>query len=65
MDPVEPFVKASILIEEHLELWRANVRPVPKARSPAGQSVPFEAFLSQLPALEEDFSQVPPAHWEC
>jgi hypothetical protein len=26
---------------------------------------PFESFFSQLPALEEDdFSQVPPAHWE-
>jgi hypothetical protein len=53
-------------ILEHLGLWLANVRPVPKAHSPPGESVPLEAFISQLPALEEDdFSQLPPARWEC
>lgn len=48
-------------ILEHLGLWLANARPVPKAHSPPVQPVPFEAFFSQLPALEEDdFSQLPP-----
>lgn len=53
-------------ILEYLGPWLANVRPVPRAQSPPVQPAPFEAFFSQLPALEEDdFSQVPPAHWEC
>jgi len=53
-------------ILEHLGLWLANARPVPKAHSPPLQPVPFEAFFSQMPALEEeDLSQLPPAHWEC
>ena len=42
-------------ILEHLGLWLANVRPIPRAHSPADESVPFEDF----------FSQVPPTHWEC
>ena len=53
-------------ILEHLGLWLANVRPVPRAHSPPVELVPFEDFFSQVPALEEDdFSQVPPARWEC
>ena len=37
-----------------------------QAHSPPLQPVPFEALISQMPALEEeDFSQLPPAHWEC
>jgi hypothetical protein len=34
---------------EHLGLWLANVRPVPKSHSPPLQPVPFEALISQMP----------------
>ena len=51
---------------KHLGLWLANARPIPRAHSPPDEFVPFEDSFSQLPALEEeDFSQLPPARWEC
>ena len=47
-------------ILEHLGLWLANARPIPKAHSPP------DPCFSQLPArYEEDFSQIPPPQWEC
>jgi len=42
-------------ILEHLGLWLANVRPVPRAHSPPAEPAPFEDF----------FSQLPPTRWEC
>ena len=53
-------------ILEHLGLWLANARAEPRAHSPPVHPSSSDAFFSQLPALEEDdFSQLPPAHWEC
>jgi hypothetical protein len=53
-------------ILEHLGLWLANVRPTPRAHSPPGRRPLTEDSYSQLPAREEeDYSQAPPAHWEC
>lgn len=53
-------------ILEHLGLWLANARAEPRAHSPPVHSSSSDAFFSQLPASEEDdFSQLPPAHWEC
>ena len=60
--------KAWIL--EHLGLWLANARPTPRAHSPPGlRPLPVDSFqdsYSQLPAPQEkDYSQAPPAHWDC
>jgi len=57
-------------ILEHLGLWFANARPTPRAHSPPGlPPLPEDSYqdpYSQLPAAEEeDYSQVPPAHWDC
>jgi hypothetical protein len=53
-------------ILEHLGLWLANARPTPKAHSPPGLCPLHEDSYSQLPdAEDEDYSQVPPAHWDC
>ena len=53
-------------ILEHLGLRLANARSEPRAHSPPVHPVPSDAFFSQLPAWEEDdFSQAPPAPWEC
>ena len=53
-------------ILEHLRLWLANARPIPRAHSPPGLRPLPEDSYSQLPAAEEeDHSQLPPAHWGC
>jgi len=53
-------------ILEHLGIWLANARPTPKAHSPPGLRPLHEDFSPQLPALdEEDYSQLPPAQWDC
>jgi hypothetical protein len=53
-------------ILEHLRLWLANARSEPRAHSPPVHPFSSDAFFSQLSAFEEDdFSQAPPAHWEC
>jgi hypothetical protein len=57
-------------ILEHLGLWLANARPTPRAHSPPGlRPLPEDSYqdsCSQLPAAEEeDYSHVPPAHWDC
>jgi len=53
-------------ILEHLGLWLANARPTPRAHSPPGRQPLTEGSYSQLPArVEEDYSQAPPAHWDC
>ena len=52
----------------HLGLWLANARPTPRAHSPSGRRpLPEDSCQdSQLPAREEeDYSQAPPAHWDC
>ena len=60
----DPLVVRRIL--EHLGLWLANARPIPRAQSPPLYNAPSDAFFSQLPAREEeDFSLIPPAQWEC
>ena len=51
---------------EHLGLWLANARPIPKAHSPPVPNSPSDGSFSQLPAVEEqDYSQIPPPQWEC
>ena len=51
-------------ILEHLGLWLANARPIPRAHSPPGLRPLPEDSYSQLPAAEEeDYAQLPPAHW--
>jgi len=60
----DPLVIRRIL--EHLGLWLANARPIPKAHSPPVPNSPPDGFFSQLPAVEEeDYSQIPPPQWEC
>jgi hypothetical protein len=60
----EPGVIRRIL--EHLGLWLANARPIPKAHSPPLAHLPSDPCFSQLPPREEeDFSQLPPSQWEC
>jgi hypothetical protein len=64
---VDPEVIRRIL--EHLGLWLANARPIPRAHSPPGlRPLPEDSCqdsFSQLPAREEeDYSQAPPAHWD-
>ena len=52
-------------ILEHLGLWLANARPFPRAHSPPGLRPLAEDSYAQLPvAEEEDYSQLPPAHWD-
>jgi hypothetical protein len=53
-------------ILEHLGLWLANARPTPRVHSPPGLRTLHEDPYSQFPALdEENYSQLPPAHWDC
>ena len=53
-------------ILEPLGPWLANTRPTPRAHSPPGLRPLHEDSYSQLPAREEeDYSQAPPAHWDC
>jgi len=64
----DPAVIRRIL--EHLGLWLANTRPIPRAQSRPGlPALPVDSYqdaTSQLPVREEeDYSQVPPAHWDC
>jgi hypothetical protein len=60
----EPGVIRRIL--EHLGLWLANARPIPKAHSPPLAHLPSDPCFSQLPPREEeDFFQHPPSQWEC
>ena len=56
----DPGVVRKIL--EHLHLWLANVRPVPRAHSPPPAFPgPSDPSFSQLPpACENEFSQLPP-----
>jgi hypothetical protein len=59
----DPVVIRKIL--EHLGLWLANARPVPRAHSPPGPHGPPDAYFSQLPpSYENEFSQIPPAQWD-
>ncbi len=59
-------IEAIRRILEHLGLWLANARPTPRAHSPPGLRPLPEDSYSQPPAREEDdYSQVPPAHWDC
>ena len=59
----DPVVIRRIL--EHLGLWLANARPIPKAHSPPVPTASPDPCFSQLPAYEEeDFSQLPPPQWE-
>jgi len=53
-------------ILEHLGLWLANARPVPRAPSPppASQGRPDPSFRQRPPAYGDDFSQLPPAQWD-
>ena len=52
-------------ILEHLGLWLVNARPTPRAHSPPGLRPFHEDSYSQLPVLDEqDYSQLPPAHWD-
>ncbi len=60
----DPMLVRKIL--EHLGLWLANARPVPRAHSPppAFPGPPDPSF-SQLPqAYENEFSQLPPPQWD-
>ena len=65
---VASFIEESVVIRrilEHLGLWLANARPMPKAHSPPVASTPSDPCFSQLPAREEeDFSQIPHPQWE-
>jgi len=47
-----PVVSRRIL--EHLCLWLANARPIPKAYSPPVLPYPSDLVFSQLPAFEEE-----------
>jgi len=60
----DPEVIGRIL--EHLGLWLANARPVPRAQSPppASQGRPDPFFCQLPPACEDDLSQLPPAQWD-
>lgn len=60
----DPEVIRKIL--EHLGLWLANARPVPRAHSPPpGPEGPTDPSFSQLPpAYENEFSQLPAAEWD-
>jgi hypothetical protein len=53
-------------ILEHLGLWLANARPVPRAHSPppASRGRPDPSSCQLPPAYEDDFSQLPPAQWD-
>ena len=53
----DPAVVRRIL--EHLGLWLANARPVPRAHSPP------DPFFSQMPpSYENEFNQLPPVQWD-
>jgi len=53
-------------ILDHLGLWLANARPVPRAQSPPPDSRGrLDSSFSQLPrAYENELSQLPPAQWD-
>ena len=53
----DPAVVRRIL--EHLGLWLANARPVPRAHSPP------DPFFSQMPpSYKNEFNQLPPVQWD-
>jgi hypothetical protein len=53
-------------ILEHIGLWLANARPIPKVHSPPVHLSSSEAFFSELPAFGgKDFSQIPHGHRDC
>ena len=60
----DPAVVRRIL--EHLGLWLANARPVPRAHSPphVPEGRPDPSFCQLPSAYEDDFSQLPPAQWD-
>jgi len=59
----DPLVVRRIL--EHLGLWLANARPVPRAHSPPVSHALSDASFSQLPVFYEDeFNQLPPTQWD-
>ncbi len=60
----DPVVVRRIL--EHLGLWLANARPVPRAHSPppAFPGPPDPSFSQLPPAYENEFSQLPPVQWD-
>ena len=66
---VVSFIEGPVVIRrilEHLGLWLANARPIPKAHSPPLAHLPSDPCFSQLPARQEEvFSQLPPPQWEC
>jgi hypothetical protein len=60
----DPLVVRRIL--EHLGLWLANARPVPRAQSPPVPLGPPDSCFSQRPpaGYEKEFNQLPPAEWD-
>jgi hypothetical protein len=59
----DPLVIRRIL--EHLGLWLANARPVPRAHSPPSPLGQPDSSFSQLPpSYENEFNQLPPAQWD-
>jgi hypothetical protein len=60
----DPVVIRKIL--EHLGLWLANARPVPRAHSPppVPEGPPDPSFSQLSPAYENEFSQLPPVQWD-
>ncbi len=60
----DPLVVRRIL--EHLGLWLANARPVPRAQSPPVPLGPPDFSFSQRPpaGYEKEFNQLPPADWD-
>ncbi len=60
----DPPVVRKIL--EHLGLWLANARPVPRAHSPppVAEGRPDPSFCQLPPAHENELCQIPPAQWD-
>jgi len=59
----DPLVVRRIL--EHLGLWLANARPVPRAHSPPGPLGQPDSSISQLPpSRENEFIQLPSVQWD-
>ncbi len=59
----DPLVIRRIL--EHLGLWLANARPVPRAHSPPAPQGPSDVYFSQLPdSYEDEFNQLPPVEYD-
>ena len=60
----DPEVIRKIL--DHLGLWLANARPVPRAQSPppGPEGRPDPSFSQLPPSYENELSQLPPAEWD-